>query len=61
MASNIAKPEAVQALTQSTEPGKVVMLNLLKFKAAGGAASYVEYVRRVTPIIERIGAKSIFG
>lgn len=37
MASNIPKPDAVQALRQSTEPGKVVMLNLLKFKPAGGA------------------------
>jgi len=40
---------------------RVVMLNLLKFKPAGGAASYVEYVRRVTPILERIGAKIIFA
>ena len=61
MASNIPRPEAVEALTQSTAPEKVVMLNLLKFRPAGGAASYVEYVRRVTPILERIGAKSIFA
>lgn len=61
MASNIPKPEAVQALAQSTEPGKVVMLNLLKFKPVGGAASYMEYVRRVTPILQRIGAKLIFA
>ena len=61
MASNIPKPEAVQALTQSTEPGTVVMLNLLKFKPAGGAASYAEYARRVTPILERIEAKIIFA
>jgi uncharacterized protein (DUF1330 family) len=61
MPSNIPNPDAVQALTQSTAPGKVVMLNLLKFKPAGGAASYAEYVRRVTPILERIGAKAIFA
>ncbi len=61
MASNVPRPEAVQALTQSTEPGKVVMLNLLKFKPAGGAASYMEYVRHVTPILERIGAKIVFA
>ena len=59
MASNIPKPDTVQALTQSTEPGKVVMLNLPKFKPAGAAASYTEYARRVTPILERIRAKSI--
>jgi hypothetical protein len=61
MASNMPKPEAVRALLQSTEPGKVVMLNLLKFKPAGGAASYMEYVRGVTPILERIGAKVVFA
>jgi len=61
MASNIPKPEAIQALTQSAEPGKVVMLNLLKFKPAGGATSYMEYAQRVTPILQRIGAKIIFA
>jgi len=61
VASNIPKPEAVQALAQSTEAGKVVMLNLLKFKASDGAASYMEYVRRVTPILERLGARMIFA
>ena len=55
------KPEAVQALMQSSEPGKVVMLNLLKFKPVGGAASYMEYAQRITPILERIGAKVIFA
>lgn len=61
MPSNIPKPEAIQALMQSAEQGKVVMLNLLKFKPAGGAASYQEYARRVTPILLRIGAKMIFA
>jgi len=61
VASNIPKPEAVQALAQSTETGKVVMLNLLKFKPPDGAASYMEYVRRVTPILERLGARMIFA
>jgi uncharacterized protein (DUF1330 family) len=37
------------------------MLNLLKFKPAGGAASYSEYARRVAPILERLGAKIIFA
>jgi hypothetical protein len=46
MASNIPRSEAVQALTQSTEPGKVVMLNLLKFKPVGGAAFFMGSPRR---------------
>jgi hypothetical protein len=61
MASNIPKPEAVQSLAQSAEPGKVVMLNLLKFKPTNSAASYGEYAGHVTPIVERIGAKTIFA
>jgi uncharacterized protein (DUF1330 family) len=61
MASNTPRPEAVEALAQSAEAGKVVMLNLLKFKSGGGVASYMEYVRRVTPILERIGSKIIFA
>jgi uncharacterized protein (DUF1330 family) len=61
MTSNIPRPEAVQALVESQELGRVVMLNLLKFKPVGGAASYTEYARQVTPILERIGAKVIFA
>ena len=37
------------------------MLNLLKFNPTGGIASYTEYARRVTPILERIGARLIFA
>lgn len=61
LAANTPNPDAVRALTQSTDPGKVVMLNLLKFKPAGGAASYGEYIRHVTPILKRIGAKVVFA
>jgi uncharacterized protein (DUF1330 family) len=61
MTSNMPRPEAVQALMESQESGRVVMLNLLKFKPVGGAASYTEYARHVTPILERIGAKVIFA
>jgi hypothetical protein len=60
MYSNIPTPEAIQALVQSKEPGKVVMLNLLKFKPVSGVASYAEYAQHVMPIIDRIGAKIIF-
>jgi uncharacterized protein (DUF1330 family) len=46
---------------QSKHTGKLVMLNLLKFKPVSGTASYAEYARRVTPILERIGAKMTFA
>jgi uncharacterized protein (DUF1330 family) len=61
MESNMPNPEAIQALTQSTNQGRVVMLNLLKFKPAGGADSYAEYGKRVTPLLERFAAKAIFA
>ena len=61
MASNVPKPETIRALKESGEAGKVVMVNLLKFKAAAGVASYTEYVRRVIAILERIRAKIVFA
>lgn len=61
MASNTPSSKAVQALEQSEDPGKVVMLNLLKFQPRGGVASYRECIRRVTPILQRIGARMVFA
>ena len=52
-------PESIQKLIESKHSGKVVMLNLLKFKP-GKAASYMEYGRRVAPILEKIGARPLF-
>lgn len=60
MTSKTTNPEGIKALSQSTDTGKVVMLNLLKFKP-DGAASYREYVRRITPILQGIGAKIVFA
>ena len=39
--------------------GPVVMLNLLRFKEEG-RPSYEEYARRITPFLEKIGAKILF-
>jgi uncharacterized protein (DUF1330 family) len=61
MASNVPRPEEVRALVESKDLGRVVMLNLLKFKPAGGVASYTEYARQVRPILDRLGAKVIFA
>jgi uncharacterized protein (DUF1330 family) len=54
-------PEAMQKLAQAPETGKVVMLNLLKFRPGTGAASYNEYGRHVAKILERIGARILFS
>ena len=39
--------------------GPVVMLNLLRFAADGGA-SYDEYTRRILPFLERVKAEVLF-
>lgn len=52
--------EALVALAKSPEQGPVVMLNLLKFKANGGAETYQRYAEAVAPILERIGAKVLY-
>jgi len=54
-------PEAMQKLAQAPETGKVVMLNLLKFKPGTGAASYNEYGRHVAKILDKIGGRVLFA
>jgi uncharacterized protein (DUF1330 family) len=61
MNSIMPKPEVIQRLAQAPESGKVVMLNLLKFKPGNGAASYNEYGRHVAKILEKIGARILFA
>ncbi|HXR25784.1 MAG TPA: DUF1330 domain-containing protein [Candidatus Binataceae bacterium] len=61
MSSITPTPEAVQKMAQAPELGKVVMLNLLKFKPGNGAASYNEYGRQVAKILEKIGARVLFA
>jgi uncharacterized protein (DUF1330 family) len=61
MSSTMPTPEAMQKLAQALETGKVVMLNLLKFKPGTGAASYNEYGRHVAKILEKIGVRVLFA
>jgi len=61
MSSIIPTPEAMQQLAQARDTGKVVMLNLLKFKRGNGAASYNEYGRHVAKILEKIGGRVLFA
>jgi len=39
----------------------VVMLNLLRFKPDGGRERYGEYGAAVAPLLEKVGARVIFG
>jgi len=61
MSSIMPTPEAMQKLAQAPETGKVVMLNLLKFKPGTGAASYNEYGRHVAKILDKIGGRVLFA
>lgn len=54
-------PEALQNLGQASETGKVVMVNLLKFKPGNGAASYNQYGAEVAKILGKIGARILFA
>ena len=60
MSSIMPTPEAMQKVAQAPDTGKVVMLNLLKFKPGTGAASYHEYGRHVAKILDKIGARILF-
>ena len=61
MSSITPTPETIQQLLQSPETGKVVMLNMLKYKSAAGAASYAEYSKRVGPMVEALGGRIIYA
>ena len=61
MSSITPTPEAIQKLVTGSDSGKIVMLNLLKFKPGNGAASYNEYGRQVAKILDKIGGRIIFA
>lgn len=52
--------EQQQALLALPGDGPVVMLNLLKFKAGGGQAEYMKYAMAVQPLLQKVGATSLF-
>jgi hypothetical protein len=49
-------PEQFAALTARPADTPVVMVNLLKFKTAGGLEAYQQYGREVAPHLQRVGA-----
>ena len=61
MSSVIPNDEALRALASNPDEGKVVMLNLLKFKGEEGAKSYDRYVENVSKILEERGARIIYA
>jgi uncharacterized protein (DUF1330 family) len=49
-------PEQFAALAARPAGAPVLMVNVLKFKTAGGLESYQQYGREVAPHLERVGA-----
>jgi uncharacterized protein (DUF1330 family) len=49
-------PEQFAALAARPADTPVVMVNLLKFKTAGGLEAYQQYGREVAPHLQRVGA-----
>ncbi len=56
--SSSLEPTAEQFAALAARPADapVVMVNLLKFKTAGGLESYQQYGREVAPHLQRVGA-----
>jgi len=59
-ALEIINPEAMQAFAGRAAEGPVVMLNLLRFKPAGGREGYARYAAAVTPLLQKIGARVVY-
>ncbi len=53
-------PEQVQAFLALPEQ-PVVMVNLLKFKATGGAEEYAKYIEGMGPVLAGVGARILFS
>lgn len=51
----------VAALMSLPQDEPVVMVNLLKFREDGGAASYQRYAEEVVPHLAHVGASVVYG
>ena len=52
--------EAFQSLMSRADEGPVVMLNLLRFKPAGGAEMYAKYGEAVAPLLRKCGGRVLY-
>jgi uncharacterized protein (DUF1330 family) len=61
--STSLEPTAEQFAALAARPADapVVMVNLLKFKQAGGLERYLQYGQEVAPHLERVGATVRYG
>lgn len=61
MSSILPDDEALRALPSNPDEGKVVMLNLLKFKGEEGARAYCRYMKSVSKILDARGAHIVYA
>jgi len=55
-----SNPEEFKKLARNPGDGPVVMLNLLKFKGAGGQTSYARYTKEAGKFVEGVGGKVLY-
>lgn len=53
--------DQIAAFANSGIEGPIHMLNLLKFKPDGGAASYAKYSENTVPCLEKVGGKVVYS
>jgi uncharacterized protein (DUF1330 family) len=53
-------PDQFQALAHNPNPAPFVMLNLLKFRPAGGGRLYARYMREAARFVEGVGGKIVY-
>jgi uncharacterized protein (DUF1330 family) len=54
-------PDQLEAFVARRAEGPVRMLNLLKFRADGGAESYLEYGAAVAPLLDKVGGAIVYA
>jgi uncharacterized protein (DUF1330 family) len=60
MSSIKTNVDQFKELLKNPNDGSVVMLNLLKFKAEGGAASYARYAKEADKFVSGVGGNMIY-
>ena len=53
--------EKLREIADGPTGGPIVMLNLLRFKGSEGRASYMRYIELVGPMMEKAGARLVYG
>jgi len=61
MSTLLPNPEALAVFMSNADKGPVVMLNLLKFKADGGAEAYGKYAEAVGKIVAGFGGEIVYA